>query len=297
MNRSFTLVVFLCLATAVSAQLQVVELSALGIDGVCPRLSPDGQRLAYSTPTAGLDVVDLATGKQWLVSPEFNSSADVIFSAEGDVVAYSSQSYKDHLRYHELFATDLNTGRKYALDQPSRDLYRYRFSGKWINIAKRSTVRRVSLSAKAAEVQHRYVVAVEDDDLVLYDGNIRRVLNPNGKNIYLWASLSPDEKKIVYMAVDDKCHTYVCDLQGNNVTDLGYYIAAPCWAGNDLIVGQQDEDDGHQMTSSRIVAVRADGSNFQVLPTPGYERAINPTAAGNIIVFENDGQLVRMSIK
>ena len=298
MNRISIVVGLLWLSvTANFAQLRVVQLDALGVQGVRPSLSSDGSRLAYVSDSSELCVVDLASAKQWVVVRGEDIGSDVVFSDNGEMVAYSSQVYKDRLSYNSIYATDLQTGRRYSVSSPARVRYAYRFSGGWLRIGKTETIRRVKLLPHVERAKRELLLAVEEDDLVLYDGVSRRVLNPNGKNTYLWARLSPDESKIVYMAIEDKCHTYVCDLNGKNVVDLGHYIASPCWAGNDLIVGQQDEDDGHQMTGSRLVAIRADGSGFQILQTPGYERAVNPTAAGSTVVFENDGQLVKLRLE
>ena len=294
MKPLFTISAWL-IAISALAQLQVADLQPLEITGVRPQLSNDGSRVAYLAESS-LNVMELSSGKVWHVVYDVELSDEVVFSPDGDMVAYSVQVYDNHLRYNELYATDLVSTKRYALDKPSRRRNAYRFAGGELRIGKVETVRRVSLRPDTKKAAHDYVLAIEEDDLVLYDGNRRRVLNPNGKNTYLWASLSPDEKKIVYMAVNDECHTFVYDLN-TEVTDLGHYIAAPCWLDNQTIIGQQDEDDGHQMTASRLVAIRADGTGFQILPTQGYEHPINPTAAANTIVFENDGKLVKMTLR
>ncbi len=231
------------------------------------------------------------------MASDVDLSDDVAFSAGGEAVAYATKVYRNHLPNHAVYAKNLQTGEAYDLEKPSRNRYAYRFTGSWIRVARRETIHRVRVMPETQPLAHNYVVAVEEDDLVLYDGTKRRVLNPNGQNTYLWARLSPDEQHIVYMAINDKCHTYVCDLKGRNVVDLGHYIACPSWLNNQWIIGQQDEDDGHQMTASRLVAVQADGKGFQILPTPGYQLPINPSAAGQHVVFENNGNLVMMEVK
>ena len=284
-------------ATAVFAQLQVVEIRPLDVQGVRPQLSPAGDRVAYQDEQSGLSVLDMQTGTPKRVMSNVQLSDDVAFSSDGEAIAYSTQIMRDRLPYHAVLAKNLKTDESYTLEEPSRTRYAYRFTGGWLRVARRTTIHRRLVLPNAKQPTHNYVLAVEEDDLVLYDGTKRKVLNPNGKNTYLWARLSPDEKHIVYMAINDKCHTYVCDLSGANVTDLGHYIASPCWLNSQWIIGQQDEDDGHQMTASRLVAIQADGKGFQMLPTPDYKQPINPTAAGGHIVFENNGQLVLMQVK
>lgn len=284
-------------ATAMFAQLQVEEIRSLDVQGVRPQLSPAGERVAYQDAQSGLSVLDLQGGKPKQVKADVDLSDDISFSANGEALAYATRVYRDRLPYHSVLAKNLQSDEEYTLEDASRVRYAYRFTGGWLRVARRTTIHRRLVVANAKEPAHKYVVAVEEDDLVLYDGTKRRVLNPNGQNTYLWARLSPDETRIVYMAVNDKCHTFVCDLNGRNKVDLGHYIASPSWLNNQWIIGQQDEDDGHQMTASRLVAIQADGKGFQLLPTPDHKQPINPTAAGNHIVFENDGKLVMMSVK
>ena len=285
------------MTTAAFAQLQVADIRPLDVQGVRPQLSPNGERVAFQDAQSGLSVLELASGKQMQVASDVDLSDDVAFSAGGEALAYATKVYRDHLPNHAVYAKNLQTGEAYNLEKPSRIRYAYRFTGSWIRVARRETIHRVRVMPETKPLAHNYVVAVEDDDLVLYDGTKRRVLNPNGQNTYLWARLSPNEQHIVYMAINDKCHTYVCDLKGSNVVDLGHYIASPSWLSDQWIIGQQDEDDGHQMTTSRLVAIKPDGKGFQLLPTPGYNQPINPSAAGQHIVFENDGNLVMMDVK
>ena len=101
----------------------------------------------------------------------------------------------------------------------------------------------------------------------------------------------------MYVAINNGCHTFVCDADGKNVVDFGYYIGAPTWLGNDWIVGQQDEDDGHRMTASRLVAIRPNGKDFQVLATPKLKMPINPSASRDgKVVFENEGKIYLLTI-
>lgn len=280
-------------------QLQVTSIEKVADLGTQPQLSPDASYLLVrDAGQAGLTRIDLVSGERTLVSPDADIEGDIAFSDGGTMIAYRTSAYRNHLRYNTIKAADLRAGTLKTLDEPSREVYAFRFAGGKMKIAKRTTVRTQRLLTDIRPVTHEYVLAVEDDDLVLYDGKVRKVLNPNGKNIYLWQRLSPDEKHIVYVAINDGCHTFVCDIDGKNVVDLGHYIGSPSWLGNDLIIGQQDEDDGHQMTASRLVAIRVNGTGFQVLPTPGQRLPINPFASKDgKVVFENNGQIFLMQLQ
>ncbi len=280
-------------------QLRTDSVREIAASGVQPVLSQSGDFvLVRDAGEPGLARIDLQTGKQQQVVQDTNIDGDVVLSDGGSMVAYRTIRYEDHLRYATIKATNIRTGSTKELDVPSREKYAFRFAGGKMKIAKRNTIRTQRLLTDIRPVAHEYVLAAEEEDLVLYDGKIRKVLNPNGKNTYLWERLSPDEQHIVYVAINDACHTYVCDTDGSNVVDLGHYIGAPCWLGNDWIIGQQDEDDGHRMTSSRLVAIHPDGTGFQILPTPGLTMPINPSGSiDGKVAFENEGKIYVMEVR
>jgi hypothetical protein len=307
MKKTFT---FLTLLTAIvwpgygqsqhnPDTLRVAGLQQIAEVGIQPKLSPAGDYVIVNNAgTAGLTRIDVATGERTVIAPETDIDSDITFSDGGRLIAYRTTSYRDHIRYNTIKVTDVQTGKIQVLDEPSRERFAFRFAGGTMRIAKRTTIRSQRLLTDIRNVEHAYVLAVEEDDLVLYDGKVRKVLNPNGQNIYLWQQISPDEKRIVYVAVNDGCHTFVCNIDGSNVVDLGHYIGAPTWLGNDWIIGQQDEDDGHRMTASRLVAIHPDGTDFQIIATPELQLPVNPNASRDgKVVFENNGQIYLMQLQ
>lgn len=115
-----------------------------------------------------------------------------------------------------------------------------------------------------AEPLHEASVYVTNEDLklVLYNQGIRTELWPHGQACnYIWSSLSPDGKHIVF---NTKFGTGVCDLQGNVIADLGN-LDAPVWYGNDYVVGMYDTHDGHNYTGSAIALCAVDGTLRQTL--------------------------------
>ncbi len=83
----------------------------------------------------------------------------------------------------------------------------------------------------------------------------KREFSPCGDRFYIWTSLSPDKTKILFTASGDG--TYVSDLEGNIVAELGY-LNAPEWINNSWAVGMNDKDDGKKIISSDIIAIHLD---------------------------------------
>ena len=110
---------------------------------------------------------------------------------------------------------------------------------------------------------------------------------------YLWASLSPDGKRVAFFAAGKGI--VIIDLRGQMLAMLGNY-EMPCWYNNDYIVAQNATDDGHQFTSSQLMLLKADGT-WQVELTKPASMAMHPTCGGGKIVYSTiDGLLYEMHI-
>lgn len=132
----------------------------------------------------------------------------------------------------------------------------------------------------------------ENLDLNLYRNGEKLVLKPHGDVNYICASLSPDQKRILFRSVEG---TAICDLEGNEIVNLGREIGAPVWFGNDYVVGMDSEHDGYHNTSSAIVMASVDGKTFQYLTKP-EDMGIFPNvdATSGRIVYNTDGGDIRM---
>ena len=95
----------------------------------------------------------------------------------------------------------------------------------------------------------------ENLDLNLYRNGKKIVLKPHGDVNYIWSSLSPNQKYILFNTLHG---TAICDLTGKELVNLGN-INAPVWYGNDYVVGMNDQHDGYFITSSEIMMASLDG--------------------------------------
>ena len=128
---------------------------------------------------------------------------------------------------------------------------------------------------EAVSYTHLYVWS-DGVNLYIFRNNKTEILNPvDGANGYVWATVSPDQKMILFTAAAKG--TFVCNLNGEIVADLGF-LNAPAWYGNDYVVGMQDRDDGSFVTESKIVMKNLKGTVEKVLSTP-EQIAMYPTAS------------------
>jgi hypothetical protein len=162
---------------------------------------------------------------------------------------------------------------------------------------KLSDAPRAGLSASFVAADAKVKVGVEGSNLLITRDGVTRSYSPVPCYAgYLWASLSPDGKKVMFVAAGKGI--VITDLQGNVLSRPGKY-EAPVWYGNDLIVAMDATDDGHQYRSSRIVLLRADGSEVQPLTRP-ESMSMFPAAsatAGKIVYNTIDGLLYQLDVK
>ena len=132
----------------------------------------------------------------------------------------------------------------------------------------------------------------ENLDLNLYRHGEKTVLKPHGDENYICASLSPDQTRILFRT---KKGTAICDLNGNEIVNLGREINAPVWYGNDYVVGMDSEHDGYYNTAAAIVIASVETKQMQYLTNPA-DMGIFPNvdAASGRIVYGTESGDIRM---
>ena len=130
----------------------------------------------------------------------------------------------------------------------------------------------------------------ENLDLNLYRNGEKVVLKPHGDVNYIWVSLSPNQEMILF---NTKYGTAICDLNGNEIINLGQDFDAPVWYGNDYVVGMDDNHDGYFNIESSIMIASVDGAIVERLTDPeGMGMYPNADAkSGRIVYNTEDGDI------
>ena len=300
MKTPFLLLLVLTSQLAFSQGIKMVSNEQIPImeseDGCLPIMSPTGDYLILAgNDTQGLKKYDLATKKLTTLTTE--KAVGVQSSSDGSTVVYRSKNYEGKLRYTSLKSIQLETGEKEELIKNTRDL-------EGVNV-KQGTVlavnkgKMVSKRVSGEKLESIPVVpSIKDGQLYITEKGKTRLLSPAGTNVnYLWPSVSPDGKKLLYYVMDQG-QAYVSNSDGTNPVSLGI-LRAPKWMGNDWVVGMVDYDNGEVVTSSEIVGVAADGTQRTVL-TDDSVIALYPSAsadASKIVYTTNDGKVFLMKIE
>lgn len=253
----------------VTSQRRLLE----GVEGPAyyPVLDETGNRLLFSSENGGLKLHDLADGVTVTVTRDYVAGRDACFGVDGKVYFVTQQMGEDHLIYR--------TGQRFDAASRKADVV--------------TPTRHGAMRAMPEESGN--AAWTEGSRVHVMVGGEERVFSPvDSWAGYLWASLSPDGKRVAFFAAGKGI--VVIDLRGQMLAMLGNY-EMPCWYNNDYLVAQNAKDDGHQFTSSQIVLLKADGTYMTELTRPA-SMAMQPTCGGGRIVYTTiDGMLYEMKIK
>ena len=260
-----------------------------------PVISPDG-KWVVSSAGEYLQRIELKNGKTTRLA-DADGAFEVRISPDGSQVAWLDASINaDKRRMVALKSVGSDGKNLQTIVEPTRKLSTgVGFTGNTVSAVADGALKKRALKGKEAATTDP-VASISYGHLNITDANgVTTTIDPQGKGSYLWPQVSPDGTKVVYWCVGQGC--FVTDLDGSNPRPLGELRAA-VWAGNDLIIGMRDVDDGMVLISSELIASDLDG-NHTVL-TPADLIALYPSASrkGDRIAFNTAaGELYIMDIK
>ncbi len=220
-----------------------------------PKLSPDGKKILFTKQNFnGLYLYDLKNKKIVQISDKQGAGYCPVFSENGKELFFRENEYEGMRKISAIYSYNIEKKTKTIIEAKNRNVSVPKVSGDKLfytldGEAKNSTLKNSSKS-------NNIWTFIERQKIVLYNKDVKKILTPNGEGNYIWVSLSPDKKRILYTFAGHG--TYISDLNGKIISDLGY-LNAPVWYNNDWVVGMKDYDNNYKFTSSDIFAVSSDG--------------------------------------
>ena len=278
MRKTMLFVAVCLMSLAASAQvLDVLSLHKLPIPAKAEMkvagVSPAGDYVLLTTDiNKGLQRYDLASQTMTVLSTEEGAGYNVQVSKDGQEVVFRETSFdRNHLRQNKIVRLNMYNQRQNVVARNQRDL------------------------KQMATSDNLTSVSIKDRLIVLTRNGLTTTLAPNGSHLsYIWPSVSPDGTKICYYVCGNGC--WVANIDGSNPQYIGHACRAAQWYDNNTLVAMADEDDGHFITASAIVAYTLDGK-MQTL-TNDSMIAMYPYVAKNAIVFSTiEGETYMLNVK
>ena len=261
------LLLLVCIFWAVAQPLQDVILEQITApeDGefFFPRFTPNGSELIFTKSNyTGLYVMNLSNPEIRELNTQPGAGYKPIFSDDGTRIFYSTNKNVKGRRYMSLQMQDIRTKEIITIETDSRQ----QVAPKIVTAGKMTYQKNDQLySFNTADLKSKNfelntiepVISIEKGLLVINKGSKKTIFKPLGEGHYIWPSLSPDKRKLLFTKSGDG--TYIADLEGNIEFSLGY-ANAPEWSpdGN-WIAFMDDKDDGHRYVSSEIYISSIDG--------------------------------------
>lgn len=266
-----------------------------------PRFMPDGKTLLVSSEAYnGLGLIDIETNNYTHITDMVGAGYKTAISEDGKTIIARDINISDQKM--SLYKIDLKEKKISSVMENISHINNINFVNGDLSVNQRgfSQVRKITKkNSLLAPVKDVYVTE-EDLKLVVYQGGVGRIVDPLSTETYdeqyCWSSISPNKEKLLFVGGND---AYVCNLDGSGLVNLGL-IHAPVWRGDDYVVGMEDHDDGHKLTSSDIVIVKVDGSGKQKLAGEPGKLNMYPTVSedgGKIAYCTVDGEIYVMTIE
>jgi len=234
-----------------------------------PRFSPRGDQLILTKNNyQGLWLYRFQDERLIQLNDYPGAGYEPVFLPDQDRLAFRTFNYIGAKKYYSLHVQRTSDQTDNVLLSGQRNLLVPLQTGRSVAYMQNGMIRMLGpegvLLKDSALQQNDTVVFYDDQRIVVIENGIKRELQPFGPAIYIWVSLSPDQRRILFKHGTEG--TFIADLNGNIQVDLGKNVNAPRWSpdGN-WITYMQDEDDGHIYIASDIYLISADGLTVQQL--------------------------------
>jgi Tol biopolymer transport system component len=236
-----------------------------------PKFTPDGKKIFFSGANfIGLYYYDLVHGLLKKLNNSYGGGYGFSFSPDSKRIYYREDKFKNTKKISSIVYQEISTKKITYLVKNRIDLSVpivtsegdcfYTESGK-VHILSPLNKKLSNTQIKRLEP----IVFIENENLMIFLNGEKKILDPMGSGSYLWPSLSPDKKKILFTFAGDA--SYVCDLNGKILLNLGWANAPRLSPDGKWIAFMDDRSDGFNFKSSDIMVMSADGKNkFELTP-------------------------------
>jgi Tol biopolymer transport system component len=244
----------------------------------------------------GLFLLDARSGSVTVISSDAGAGYEPSATADGRKIFYRSDFFSDNRKYSSIRCYDISTGKDEVILGKGRDVIPPAVAGNTVLLVSEGEAKTVQAGPMLKSGNNTSFVVIEEMFPVLWRGGEKKRLKPNGDGFYIWASLSPDGTKILYNYQGRG--SFICDTEGRILHDLGR-INAPKWFSDRLVIGMDDKDDGHRITSSELIFYSLGDKTGNAITATPERSEMFPVAAGRrkIAFCTDKGEVYIMKVR
>ena len=261
----------------------------------------DDSKLMFSNENyKGLWILDSKTKMLQNINNFLTSGYEPSFTTDGKIV-FRKDSFVNSRRFIAIHEYDLTSKVEKAIAENLRDIAQIKITnGNEVSYSKNKNLMKLNSNEKLAKISSstKPLLMIESSNLVMYQNGNRFVLNPLGDGNYLWASVSPNNDKLLFTYAGNG--SYVTDLNGkvlNHVKDAHY----PQWSSKgDWIVYMKDYDDGYRITESDLYVYSIESSKeFKITDTKEINEMYPVWSKSKDAIYCNstDGIIYKIELK
>lgn len=309
MKRGFlVLLLFIAIQNILQAQsIKLKEEKVLNLPETGEHFFPrfaTGSSVIYFTRAyyQGIESFNLTSNELKVITSEPGSGFEYQFTLDGGKIFYRTDKFIKGKKYSDIKSLDLLTNKTELIESEKRNLSTPKILRSGDCIFKSDadiTVNNKKLkSIQLNIIPQDTMLFYSDNNLILLLNGEKKVFKPLGDGSYLWSSFSPDKSKILFTLMGKG--TYVTDLDGTVLLELGE-ANAPKWSpdGN-WIAYMNDKDDGQKVTSSDIMLISSDGKEKIQLTTGDDLHEQFPEwspSSDAIVCHSSDGKIIYLTLE
>lgn len=302
--RRTLITLFSLISLTFAEDIEVVETVLLqdNSEGICyfPSFTQDGESVLFTRPGyTGLWSYHIAKNNLHQLTATTGAGYEPRSLADGTII-YRQDEYVNRLKYSSYIKLNPDTKEEVVLSKPGRFV-----SPPFVSKGTLFFLENEQLKTKTFEIANSLTKSIVDIALLtnnlkiqLLQNGILSTLSPRGEGNYIWAELSPQKDRILFTKTGEG--TYICDLQGNILLDLGYAHASKWSPDGKHIVYMKDIDDGVSYTGSEIwIHSATNKQSWQITDTPEVIEMYPQWSPDNLhIVYHSDaGEIIQTEIK
>ena len=220
-----------------------IEVPGVNTSAFFPQFSPDGNKLYFTSGNyRGIWEFDFNNNQSLQLNDYWGAGLSPVFTDDGSNLVFRRDDYLKRRKYSSIVAYNFETKSEKILEEQNRNLTRpFKTTSGDIVYKKKNNffVYNRNLSNKINTFTGK-LIDTGNSNFVLYEDGNPVTLNFSKEDRYLWASLSPDQSKILFTKAGEG--TYISDLTGKILVELGY-ANAPVWSPDGKWIVYMDEKD------------------------------------------------------